>query len=105
MVTPAASDLPHTMRLSMYIACAMLPVIAGCAWQRFAVDRAGDALAGGGSVYAADDDVELVGAAIPFGLKLTESLLAASPDHRGLLLAAARGFTQYAYVELPADDL
>ena len=47
------------------------------------------------------------GAATPFGLKLTESLIAESPRHRGLLLAAARGFTQYAYafVELPADEI
>jgi hypothetical protein len=33
-------------------------------------------------------------------------VLTAVPDHRGLLLAAARGFTQYAYVyvQLPAED-
>ena len=34
-------------------------------------------------------------------------MLAESPGHRGLLLAAAQGFVQYAYayVELPADEL
>ena len=31
------------------------------------------------------------------GLKLTESLLAQSPDHPGLLLTACRGFTMYSY--------
>lgn len=83
-----------------------VPWLAGCAVQHLVVDRVGDALADGGTVYASDDDPELVAAATPFGLKLTESLLAESPDHRGLLLAAARGFTQYAYafVELPADE-
>ena len=39
-----------------------------------------------------------MGAAAPFSLKLIESLLAENPRHQGLLLAAARGFTQYAYV-------
>src|SRR5436190_11202877 len=79
---------------------------SGCSMQQLLVDRIGDAVSGGGSAYASDPDVELVGAAIPFSLKLTESLIAESPHHRGLLLAAARGFTQYAYVyvEMPADE-
>ena len=82
-------------------------LVCGCSARQLLVNRVGDALAAGGDVYAADDDIELVGAATPFGLKLLESLLAESPRHRGLLLALARGFTQYAYayVELPADVL
>jgi predicted anti-sigma-YlaC factor YlaD len=81
--------------------------LSGCSMQRLVVNHVGDALARGGGVYASDDDLELVGAAVPFGLKLTESLLAASPQHRGLLLSLASGFTQYAYayVELPAEQL
>jgi predicted anti-sigma-YlaC factor YlaD len=72
----------------------------------------GNALASGDSVYETDDDIELVGAALPFGLKLTESLLAQSPNHQGLLFTACRGFVlyAYAYVDYPAqvaadDDL
>ena len=34
---------------------------------------------------------------MPFGLKTFEGLLSVSPEHRGLLLAAASGFTAYAY--------
>ena len=81
--------------------------ICGCSLQHLVVDKVGDALARGGEAYASDPDLELVGTASPFGLKLTESLLAESPAHRGLLLAAARGFTQYAYafVEMPADEI
>jgi predicted anti-sigma-YlaC factor YlaD len=47
-----------------------------------------------------------VGEALPFSLKLMESLLAESPKHRGLLLAASSGFTQYAfvYVQVPAEE-
>lgn len=70
---------------------------SGCSVRQMAVDRVGDALAEGGGTFAADDDAELVRAAAPFSLKLIESLLAESPRHKGLLLAAARGFTQYAY--------
>jgi predicted anti-sigma-YlaC factor YlaD len=80
---------------------------SGCSLRRMAVNQVGNALAAGGGVFAADDDPELVQQAVPFGLKLQESLLAESPRHRPLLLACARGFTQYAYafVQLPADEL
>jgi predicted anti-sigma-YlaC factor YlaD len=92
--------------LKRAVCAAALPWIAGCSVQHLVVNRVGDSLAAGDTVYAADDDPDLIGAATPFGLKLTESLLAESPEHRGLLLAAARGYTQYAYafVELPADE-
>lgn len=65
----------------------------------------GNALASGDSVYEIDDDIELVGQALPFGLKLTESLLAQSPQHEGLLLTASRGFVLYAhgYVHYEAE--
>ena len=49
---------------------------------------------------------DLVKAAAPFGLKLTESLLAENPQHLGLLTSAASGFTQYSYafVQEEADE-
>lgn len=86
---------------------AALAALQGCSALRgLALNSVGDALAGGGDVYASDEDIDLVGAATPFGLKTIESLLAEVPDHRGLLLAAARGFTQYAYVyvQTPAEQ-
>jgi len=70
----------------------------GCSVKRFAINKIGDSLASSGSTFASDDDLELVGQAVPFSLKLIESLLSESPKHQGLLLAAASGFTQYAYV-------
>jgi predicted anti-sigma-YlaC factor YlaD len=83
---------------------ALALVFAGCSsLQRAAVNKAGDALAGGSSVYASDDDPELVWQAVPFGLKTIESLLAQSPRHQGLLLAAASGFTEYAYGALQQE--
>src|SRR5262245_5014726 len=70
-----------------------------------AVNSLGNALAEGTSNYARDDDPELIGEAIPFGLKTIEGLLDTSPRHKGLLFAAASGFTQYAYgfVQQEAD--
>jgi len=86
---------------------ALLPLAAGCSVKRIAVRTVADAMASGADVYATDDDPELVGAALPFGLKTIEGLLASDPKNPQLLLAAARGFTQYSYafVELPADRL
>ena len=85
---------------------AAITVNSGCSVREYAMRSIGDALADGGDTYASDDDIELVGAATPFGLKTIETVLAGVPDHRGLLLAAARGFTQYAYVyvQLPAEE-
>jgi predicted anti-sigma-YlaC factor YlaD len=70
-----------------------------------AVNKIGDALAETGSSFAADDDPELVGDAIPFGLKTMEGLLESAPKHKGLLLASASGFVQYAYgwVQMEGD--
>jgi predicted anti-sigma-YlaC factor YlaD len=83
--------LVHLSLLSLLIAS------SGCSLRTYAINMVGDALASGDSVYETDDDIELVGGALPFGLKLTESLLAQSPDHPGLLLTACRGFTTYSY--------
>jgi len=82
--------------------------LAGCSSvNQVAVNKLGDALAGGGTVFASDSDPELIRDAAPFSLKLMESLLAESPDHEGLLKAASSGFTQYAYafVQQQADEL
>lgn len=83
-------------------------LLTGCQTvKRAAVNQLGDALASGGTTFAADDDPEIIRAAAPFSLKLMESLLAESPNHRGLLLATASGFTQYGYafVQQEADEL
>ena len=79
----------------------------GCSIKKMAVNKLGDALAAGGTTFASDDDPELVKAAVPFSLKLMESLLAESPRHKGLLFATASGFTQYAYafVQQDADEM
>lgn len=75
----------------------------GCSVRKTAVNALANALAAGGDTYATDDDPELVAAAVPFGLKTIEALLAEAPEHDGLLLAAAGGFTQYGYAFVQAE--
>jgi len=78
----------------------------GCSVRRLAVNKLGNALAGSGTTFASDNDPELVKSAVPFSLKLMESVLSESPRHKKLLLATASGFTQYAYafVQQEADE-
>lgn len=99
---PSASSFATLILLGLVLA-----VTQGCSAKTFVAKRVGNVLAEGGSVYASDDDPALVGAALPFGLKTMEGLLADVPEHRGLLIASASGFTQYAYayVDLPALQL
>src|SRR5271168_2150785 len=89
---------------------AVLPLIlvlsscaVSCSVRKYAINKLGDALAGTGTTFASDDDPELIRSAVPFSLKLIESLLAENPRHEGLLLAAARGFTQYSYAFVQED--
>ncbi len=93
-------------RILVVLLALWLPSV-GCSIKKLAVNRIGDALSEGGSTYASDDDPELIEAALPFGLKLMESLLAESPRHERLLGALTSGFTQYAYafVQQQADEL
>jgi len=88
--------------LAVVVVVALLPA---CSIRKTAVNKLGDALAETGSTFSSDEDPELVGDAIPFGLKTMEALLAESPRHEGLLLAACSGFVQYAYgwIQLEAD--
>ena len=81
---------------------------SGCIRQ-LVVDSAADALSAssGGGAFARDDDPELVAESMPFALKVMESLLDETPEHRGLLTALSAGFTQYAqgFVLPRADDV
>jgi predicted anti-sigma-YlaC factor YlaD len=76
-------------------------MLAGC---RTAGARiAAGAFAGSGDVMARDDDPELVRAAVPFGLKTMEGLLAEIPDDSGLLLSLTSSFTQYSWAFVLQD--
>jgi hypothetical protein len=83
----------------------------GCSLKTMAVKTVADTLSETGDVFSRDGDPELVKDAIPFALKLYESLLDSIPTHAPLLVATCSAFTQYAYLlqsdaeELRAADL
>jgi len=87
---------------------AVLSTLTGCALvKRKAVGVVASTLASSGDVFTRDDDPELVGQAIPFGLKLYESLLDSAPRNKELLVATCSNFTQYgvAFLETEALEL
>lgn len=77
--------------------------LLACSPRSYIVSRMAEAVSSGGDVFARDDDPELVRDAVPFALKAMESLLASSPDHKGLLTALCKGFTQYAVAFVRQD--
>jgi predicted anti-sigma-YlaC factor YlaD len=110
--SPEAQAFVHQNGNGSYRSCLLASLLflilgTGCSVQKYAINKLGDALAQSGTTFASDEDPELVRQAIPFSLKLVESLLAESPRHEGLLLAASRGFTQYSYafVQQEADEI
>ena len=91
----------------LFLLVVLAVALSGCSVRKFAINKLGDSLTNSGTTFASDNDPEFVGQAVPFSLKLIEGLLAESPKHRGLLFAAASGFTQYSYVYIqqPSEEL
>jgi predicted anti-sigma-YlaC factor YlaD len=102
---------PTNIRSAGGVAATLVIVVlagSGCSIKKIAASKMADSLAAQSeSSFATDDDPELVGNALPFALKLMESLLEEVPQHRGLLFATSSGFTQYSYVwvQEPADEI
>jgi predicted anti-sigma-YlaC factor YlaD len=75
-----------------------LPLLFSCSINKMAINAVSDALGGSGSseVFTGDSDPRLVGDAIPFAIKMYETLLSQNPDHQGLLLTTGSLFVMYA---------
>jgi hypothetical protein len=100
------NKLRYIMANLFYFFVLGIAAISGCSVRQLAVNSVADALSDeNASVFASDDDPELVGDALPFALKTMESLLEATPRHKKLLVATSSGFVQYAhaYVVRPAE--
>jgi len=82
---------------------------SSCSINRFATRIVADALtgSGGGSVFSSDDDPEFIADALPFTLKVFESLLYSDPENIDLIEATAGGFISYAngFLQSPAELL
>src|SRR5512135_935374 len=91
----------RSRRISLLLLAACF--LLACSPRSYVASRMADAASAGGDVFARDDDPELVRDAVPFALKAMESLLDSSPEHKGLLTALCKGFTQYAVAFVRED--
>ncbi len=82
---------------------AVVAISPACSLKKIAANTIAATLAESGTTFTSDEDLQLVGDAIPFALKLQESTLEATPRHQPLLLATCTGFTQYAYAYVEAE--
>jgi predicted anti-sigma-YlaC factor YlaD len=87
----------------------VLVVCSACSINKMAIQAVSNALTGEGSntVFTGDSDPELVGDALPFAIKMYETLLSSNPEHQGLILTTGSLFIMYAnaFIQGPADFL
>lgn len=94
---------------------ALLPILAlilalsGCSINQLAVRAVANSMADGEepNVFMSDNDPELISDALPFALKLYETLLQQDPENEELLLTTGSGYTSYAnaFLQTPANQL
>lgn len=92
--------------LSLLVLLTMLTTNS-CSLEKLAMKKVAGMLSSpsGNNVFTQDNDPELVGDALPFAIKLYESLLASVPDHSGLRLRTGSLYIMYAnaFIQTPAD--
>lgn len=82
----------------MRIALALvLLLLSSCSIRKSAFKTIGSALSGAADEFARDEDPELVRGAIPFSLKVMETVLRENPKDPVLLTGLCKGFSQFAY--------
>lgn len=80
-----------------------------CSIKKMAMNQVANALtsasSGSGNVFTTDNDPELVGDALPFTIKMYESLMVSAPWHMGLKLQTGMLYVMYAnaFLQTPAD--
>lgn len=84
---------------------ALLP--SGCSIKSMAINSMASTMQESSDSFRSDNDPALVGDAFPFLLKTVETLIIEKPEHKGLLVLAAEGFTSYgqAWVAIPASEM
>jgi len=98
------------MKIRIFVTALILcGFLSACSINKLAMNAVADALTGEGSsdVFTGDSDPELVKDAIPFAIKMYESLLSANPEHQGLINMTGSLFVMYAnaFVQGPAEML
>jgi len=97
---PGVRQLPRACLVALMLTAVALP---SCSLKTMAVKTVANTLSKTGDVFTRDDDPTLVGDALPFALKLYESLLESVPNHVPLLVSTCGGFTQYSYAFVEAE--
>jgi predicted anti-sigma-YlaC factor YlaD len=86
-----------------------LTIMNSCSLKKMAMNKVADMLASpdSGTVFTGDNDPELVGDALPFAIKMYESLMVSMPWHLGLKLQTGSLYIMYAnaFIQAPADML
>lgn len=84
-------------------------IFSACSINKMAINTISNALTreDSSNVFMTDPDPQLVGDALPFAMKMYETLLAANPEHQGLLRTTGSLFIMYAnaFVQTPAEQM
>lgn len=87
----------------------VLGLFSACSLNKLAMNKVAGMLTSstGGTVFTGDNDPELVGDAMPFAIKMYESLMVSMPWHAGLKLRTGSLYIMYAnaFLESPAKLL
>jgi predicted anti-sigma-YlaC factor YlaD len=96
-------------QFSVLIALSALLVLDFCSIKKMAMNQVANALTapGGSTVFTGDNDPELVGDALPFAIKMYESMMVSIPWHEGLKLRTGSLYIMYAnaFLQSPAEML
>ena len=99
----------YSKRIGLLGFLCILPLLTSCSINKMAINAVSNALTGSGSsnVFMTDNDPELVADALPFAIKMYETLLSQNPGHEGLILTTGSLFVMYAnaFVQGPAEML
>jgi predicted anti-sigma-YlaC factor YlaD len=102
-------EMKKFMKSVFFFSILIFAAASSCSIEKFALKKAADALTGESSsnVFLTDNDPELVGDALPFTIKMYESLMASIPEHYGLRLQTGMLYIMYAnaYIQSPAEQL
>ncbi|MCP5106424.1 MAG: hypothetical protein GY950_23775 [bacterium] len=101
------------MSKKKYFSCIVIIVslvfLSSCSIKKMAMKQVADTLTAPGSstVFTGDNDPDLVGGALPFTIKMYESLMVSIPGHRGLRLQTGSLYVMYAnaFIQVPAEML
>lgn len=99
----------HSGKATILIAGLAVMLMGGsCSINKLAVNVIAKTLSSGDStVFTGEEDPQLVADALPFAMKLYESLLEQTPENQDLLLTTGSIFTMYAnaFIQTPASML